>query len=87
LNKVDTLVSLIKEIWDNLNSQKVRKENKNYTKEKNIRELLLKQEKQNQWYDKFLKLKKNYDEEYLKQKEIEDDKRKYKDVYLKIPYR
>jgi hypothetical protein len=27
---------------------------------------LLKQEKQNKWYNEFLKLKKNYDEKYLK---------------------
>jgi hypothetical protein len=46
---------------------------------------LLKQEKQNELYDEFLKLKKNYNEEYLKQKEIEDDERKYKDVYMSIP--
>jgi hypothetical protein len=74
LTKVDTLESLIKEIRDSLNSQKVRKENKNGIKEKKIYELLSKQEKQNQWYDEFLKLKKNYKEEYLKQKEFEDDK-------------
>jgi hypothetical protein len=36
LNKVDTLESLIKEIQDNLNSRKVRKENKNRTKEKKM---------------------------------------------------
>jgi hypothetical protein len=47
LNKVNTLESLIKEIGDNLNSEKVRKKNKNNTNEKKIRELLLKQEKQN----------------------------------------
>jgi hypothetical protein len=47
---------------------------------------LLKEEKQNEWYDEFLKLKKNYDEEYLKKKKFEDDKRKYKNVYLDIPY-
>jgi hypothetical protein len=34
LTKVDTLESLIKEIGDSLNSQKLRKENKNYTNEK-----------------------------------------------------
>jgi hypothetical protein len=45
LNKVDILESLIKEIWDSLNSQKVSKENKNDTNEKKIRELL-KQERQ-----------------------------------------
>jgi hypothetical protein len=38
-------------------------------------------------YNEFLKLKKNYDEEYLKQKEYEDDKRKYKEMYMSIPYR
>jgi hypothetical protein len=85
LNKVYTLESLIKEIRDSLNSQKVRKENKNGTKEKKMYELL-KQEKQNKWYDEFLKLKKNYNEEYLKQKEFEDDKRKYENAYMKIPY-
>jgi hypothetical protein len=72
LNKVDTLKSLIKEIRDNLNSQKVRKESKNGTMKKDTK-LLLKQEKQNKWYNEFLKLKKNYVEEYLKQKEIEDE--------------
>jgi hypothetical protein len=87
LNKVYTLENLIKEIRDSLNSQKVRKENKNWIKEKNMRDLLLKQKKQNQWYDEFLKLKKNYNEEYLKEKEFEDDKRKYENVYMKIPYR
>jgi hypothetical protein len=50
-------------------------------------EFLLKQEKQNVRYNEFLKLKKNYNEEYLKQKEFEDDKTKYENVYLKIPYR
>jgi hypothetical protein len=85
LNKVGTLESLIKEIRDSLNSQKVRKENKNDMNEKKIRELL-KQERQNEWYDEFLKLKKNYNEEYLKQKEFENDKRKYKNTYMKIPY-
>jgi hypothetical protein len=39
LNKVDILESLIKEIRDSLNSQKVRKENKNDTDEKKIHEL------------------------------------------------
>jgi hypothetical protein len=48
LNKVDTLESLIKEIRDSLNSQKVRKESKNNTNEKRIRKLLLKQERQNE---------------------------------------
>jgi hypothetical protein len=47
---------------------------------------LLKHERQNECYNEFLKLKKNYDEEYLKQKEFEDDKRKYKNTYMKIPY-
>jgi hypothetical protein len=42
LNKVDTLESLIKEIRDRLNSQKVRNENKNDTNKKKIDELLLK---------------------------------------------
>jgi hypothetical protein len=79
LNKVDVLENLI-------NSQKVRKENKDDTNEKRINELLLKQERQNEWYDEFLKLKKNYDEEYLKQKQFEDDKRKYKNTDMKIPY-
>jgi hypothetical protein len=51
LNKVDILETLIKKIRDNLNSQKVRKENKNETKEKKIRVLLLKQEKLNEWYN------------------------------------
>jgi predicted transcriptional regulator len=69
LNKVDTLESLIKEIRDGLNSQKVSKENKNDTNEKKMYELL-KQEKQNGWYDEFLKLKKNYNEEYLKQNNL-----------------
>jgi hypothetical protein len=48
---------------------------------------LLKQERQNEWYNEFLKLKKNCDEEYLNQKEIEDNERKYKNVCLTIPYR
>jgi hypothetical protein len=47
---------------------------------------LLKPEKQNKWYNEFLKLKKNYNEEYLKQKQFENDERKYKDVYMSIPY-
>jgi hypothetical protein len=34
LNKVDTLETLIKEIRNSLNSQKLRKESKNKTKEK-----------------------------------------------------
>jgi hypothetical protein len=42
LNKVDSLESLIKEIRDSLNSQKIRKENKNKAKEKKIYELFLK---------------------------------------------
>jgi hypothetical protein len=37
-------------------------------------------------YNDFLKLKKNYNEEYLKEKEIED-KIKYKNINLSIPYR
>jgi hypothetical protein len=86
LNKVDTLEGLIKEIRDSLNSQKVRKENVNDTNQKKIHELLLKQERQNEWYDEFLKLKKNYNEEYLKHKQSEDDERKYKNVYMSIPY-
>jgi hypothetical protein len=57
LNKVDTLETLIKEIRDSLNSQKVRKKSKNETKEKKS-ELLLKQEKQNECHNEFLKLKK-----------------------------
>jgi predicted Zn-ribbon and HTH transcriptional regulator len=57
LNKVDTLESLIKEIRDSLNSQKVRKENKNGIKEKKIYKLL-KQEKQNEWYNEFRTMKK-----------------------------
>jgi hypothetical protein len=36
LNKVGTLENLMKEIRDSLNSHKVRKENKNETKEKNV---------------------------------------------------
>jgi hypothetical protein len=87
LNKVDTLETLIKEMQNSLNSQKTSKENENNTNQKKIHELLLKQESQNEWYNEFLKLKKNNDEEYLKQKEIEDDKRKYKNVNLGIPYR
>jgi hypothetical protein len=47
---------------------------------------LLKPEKQNKWYNEFLKLKKNYNEEYLKQKQFENDKRKYKNTNIKIPY-
>jgi RNA-binding protein YhbY len=58
LNRVDTLESLIKEIRDSLNSQKVSKVNVNDTNEKMIRGLLLKQERQNEWYNEFLKLKK-----------------------------
>jgi hypothetical protein len=50
LTKVNTLESLIKEIRDSLNSQKVSKENENNTNQKKIHELLLKQEKQNEWY-------------------------------------
>jgi hypothetical protein len=45
LNKVDILESLIKEMRESLNSQKVRKENKNDMNEKKMFELLLKQEK------------------------------------------
>jgi hypothetical protein len=48
--------------------------------------LLLKQKKQNEWYNEFFKLKKNYDEDYLKQKKFENDKRKYINTYMKIPY-
>jgi hypothetical protein len=47
---------------------------------------LLKQEKQNELYNEFLKFKKKYEEEYLKQKEYEDDKTRYKNMYRKIPY-
>jgi C4-type Zn-finger protein len=60
LTKVNTLESLIKEIRDSLRSQKVSKEND--TNQKKIHELLLKQEKQNEWYNEFLKLKTNYNE-------------------------
>jgi hypothetical protein len=86
LTKVNTLESLIKEIRDSLNTQKVSKETENNTNQKKIHELLLKQEKQNEWYNEFLKLKKKYDEEYLKQKQFEDDKKKYYNVYRSIPY-
>jgi hypothetical protein len=45
LTKVDTLESLIKEIRDSLNSQKVSKEKVNDTNQKKIHELMIKQEK------------------------------------------
>jgi hypothetical protein len=88
LNKVNTLEILIKETRDSLNSQKVRKENKNDANEKKIHELLLKQESQNEWDDEFLILKKElyYNEEYLKEKEFEDDKRKHENGCMKAPY-
>jgi hypothetical protein len=38
-------------------------------------------------YNEFLKLKKNYNEEYLIQKKLKMMKEKYKNLYLSIPYK
>jgi hypothetical protein len=81
LNKINEVEGIIKEIKDNL---KIKKDTE---KDKQFQELLLQKEKYDKQNKEYIQLKKKQERQNQYKYKIQQDKIKYNNQYLDVPYR